>query len=147
MGKKALSKLVIDKKPSRKRGNPNIVEEGKKYRFKKGVPSNPNGRPKGFRTMAKFFRDQLMKPCSKVPIISQIAKELELPLNSTIGQVFALKLIVDAMQGKEGIAKEVINLIDGKVPDVIRNEIINEAKASLDSLTDSQLRKVINNGN
>ncbi len=147
--KKSVKKATKKKTTKKKRGNPNIGKLGEKYRFQKGQSGNPAGRAQGDRTIAKKFRDQLGKKAAKVPAIKKMAEEADLGLDmrtATIGEVFALKLIVDAMNGREGIAKEIINRMDGKVPDVIRNEIIDETKASLDNLTDDQLRRILESG-
>jgi hypothetical protein len=146
--KKAVKKKAVKKKVTKKKkkGNPNIANEGKQYRWKKGDSGNPAGRAQGDRTIAKKFRDQLTRKAATVPAIKAMISEANLGLDlrtATIGEVFALKLIVDAMSGREGIAKEIINRMDGKVPDVIRNEIVDEAKASLDNLTDEQLRRML----
>lgn len=44
-----------------KSNNPNIAEDGKAYRWKKGQSGNPSGRPKS-KTLSDAYRNKLEEP-------------------------------------------------------------------------------------
>jgi hypothetical protein len=135
-------KKTVKKKSTGKKQS--LAELGKPYRWQKGQSGNPNGRPKGQRPVAEQFKKQFDMPATILAPVKKRAEDLGIdPRTATIGDVFALSILADAIEGKDTMAKEVINRIDGKVPDIIKNEIINEAKASLDNLTDEQLRAML----
>lgn len=96
--------MITDKQPenSVKRG-----ENLKPYRWKKGQPSpNPNGRPKG-KTLTEMLRLLLDK-------VGEEARDGE-TYTERIAKVF----VHEALKGKFPFAKEIIDRIDGKVPDRI----------------------------
>lgn len=129
----------------RKRGNPN---------WKKGVTTNPSGlsrsgkpppgKPKGALTITKQLRALFKKPAKLVDPVKEycVSQDWE-PKNLTVGEVFATMMVMRAMQGNATIAHEIFNRIDGKIPDVVRNEIDGDARVSLDNVSDNTLRKIV----
>ena len=100
------------KAPAKRRGNPNIAEAGKPYRFKKG--HKPIGRkPKGAKSLAKVLRDQMEEPAANVSLIEAKAELLDLdPKRTTIGATLALSIIMDAMNGKGQHASIIMDKVD-----------------------------------
>lgn len=135
-------KAKLKKKASKSKAH--IAELGKPYRWKPGQSGNPSGKPKGHRTVAMQFRKQFDLPANILIPVKERAIEIGInPDTATVGDIFALSVIMDAISGKESMVREVINRMDGKVPDIIRSEIIEEAKATLDNLTDEQLKAML----
>lgn len=140
-------KTLKQRKPGSGRpgGNPDLRELGEPYRWKKGQSGNPEGRPKKNQRLGELLRRQLSIPAEEFKPAKRRAKELGLSTkNLTVGDVFALSLLEDGMQGREGLIKEIFNRVDGKEPDIIKGEINgNGFEMSLNNLSDDQLRGMI----
>lgn len=105
--------------------------------WKPGESGNPSGRPKNQFSFAKQFRNSFNKKASEVHTTKERAEELGIdPESITVGELFAMSIISDSMKGRDGIAKEIINRIDGKVPDIV---IPIDETTGLNKLNDEQL--------
>lgn len=122
-------------------GNPKIVELGEPYRWKPGKSGNPAGRPRKGRSLSKLITKQLDIPAQDFVPARKRAKELGLSTRGlTVGDVFALSLLEDGIHGREVLIKEILNRVDGKIPDVIKGEGFNGTEINLSGLSDTQLR-------
>lgn len=86
-----------------KRGNPSIAEHGKATRFKKGQSGNPKGRPKGTGITNRLIR---------------ILEENE----GHVSEALAKAATAAALKGDFRFWKEIIDRVDGKVPDKVQND-------------------------
>jgi hypothetical protein len=129
--------------------NEKLKVSGKRRRppptaWKPGESGNPSGRPKNQFSFAKQFRNQFNKKASEIFTTKERALELGIdPGSITVGELFAASIISDSMKGRDSIAKEIINRIDGKVPDVVLDATTDEG---LSKLTEEQLMQIINSG-
>jgi hypothetical protein len=108
--------------------------------WKPGQSGNPKGRPKNQFSFAKQFRNSFNKKASELEPTKKIAAEHGIdPDTITIGELYAVTMLVDSMRGRDSIAKEIIQRIDGKVPDVIIADVV---PTGLSKLTDEQLKQL-----
>jgi hypothetical protein len=137
---------MAERNAKRRPGNPNVAEAGKPYRWKKGQSGNPNGVKAGYQTMAKRFRNSLDKKASKIPALKARCKELGMCASkSTIGEVLAMSLIVDAIGGGVQSAQEVLNRSDGKIREILGggNGELGSVDVSLANVSEEQLDRTI----
>ena len=90
------------------------------YRFKPGQSGNPGGRPKGRVSMISRVRKHMDTTLAReVPWCVKKAKELGLDLSGgvTVGDVVARALPYYAAKGQGQMMRELLDRIDGKVPD------------------------------
>lgn len=112
--------------------------------WKPGQSGNPLGRPKNDFSFVTQFRHSFTKKASELIPTKKAAESLGInPESITIGELYAVSMLTESMKGRDSIAKEIINRLDGKVPDVILTDIGDEARVSLDNLTGEQLRKML----
>jgi hypothetical protein len=95
-------------------------------RYKPGVCGNPGGRPKGALSLTKLLREALEK--------NTINGEL-IPEGKTAGERLIELAIANASKGNAKYFTEIINRIDGKLPDKVEIR-------DLSKLTDDQLRAI-----
>jgi len=84
--------------------NPENIES---HKFKKGQTGNPNGRPKGSRSLTTILREYMDK---ELEINDPITKKL---VNKRIGDIVNLKLIANAIKGDQQAIKMVFERLDG----------------------------------
>lgn len=141
------------KGPGRGNNNPNLVEDGKPYQWKPGQSGNPSGRPKNYFSPTQQIRNNFNLPANTLKPAIVRAKELGIdPDTCTLGDVFALSVMSDALGGKDNIVKEVLNRTDGRNPEVILSGGIEGVVSSLEAISDDQVnamirREVKQNGN
>ncbi len=113
------------------------------HAWKPGQSGNPSGRPKNQFSFAKQFRNSFTLPADTLATTRERALELGVdPKTITIGELFSLSILSDSMKGRDSIAKEIINRIDGKIPDVIIAEVV---PTGLSKLSDEALQKLAQN--
>jgi hypothetical protein len=108
--------------------------------WKPGQSGNPSGRPKNQFSFAKQFRNSFTKKASELEPTKKIAQELGIdPKTITVGELYAISMLTESMKGRDSIAKEIINRIDGKIPDVVSVDI---TPTGIDKLNDEQLKRL-----
>lgn len=111
--------------------------------WKPGQSGNPSGRPKNQFSFAKQFRNSFTMQADTLKTTNERAIELGVdPASITVGELFALSILSDSMTGRDSIAKEILQRIDGKIPDVVIAEIV---PTGLSKLGDEALRKLAKN--
>lgn len=109
-----------------------------------GVSGNPSGRPKNQFSFVSQFRKLFARPASEVKPMAERAIDLGLdPKEITVGEVYALSLVDTSLSGRDSVAKELINRIDGRVPHVIQGEESVDTKTSLDTISEDQIRQML----
>ena len=84
-----------------KSNNPNIAEDGKAYRWKKGQSGNPSGRPKS-KTLSDAYRNKLEEPVPNDPE------------GRTWAELIAEAQVRDAVRGNVQAAREIADRTEGR---------------------------------
>ena len=92
-----------------KSNNPNIAEDGKAHRWKKGQSGNPSGRPKS-KTLSDAYKHKLEEP---VPNDSQ---------GRTWAELIAEAQVRDAVRGNVQAAREIADRTEGRARQAIEFE-------------------------
>jgi hypothetical protein len=94
--------------------------------FKKGVVTNPNGRPKGARSRSTIVKHWLEAMHKRASSLTGQVEELE------IQDHIVLSLINKALDGDVAAFKELMDSGHGKIPDKTINKNEHEFKSGLD---------------
>lgn len=92
-----------------KSNNPNIAEEGKPHRWKKGQSGNPSGRPKS-KTLSAAYRNKLEEPVPNDPE------------GRTWAELIAEAQVRDAVRGNVQAAREIADRTEGRARQAIEFE-------------------------
>ena len=92
-----------------KSNNPNIAEDGKSHRWKKGQSGNPSGRPKS-KTLSNAYRNKLEEPVPNDPE------------GRTWAELIAEAQVRDAVRGNVQAAREIADRTEGKARQAIEFE-------------------------
>jgi hypothetical protein len=92
-----------------KGNNPNIAEDGKSHRWKKGQSGNPSGRPKS-KTLSDAFKNKLEE---------LVPDDLE---GRTWAELIAVALVRDAVRGNVQAAREIADRTEGRARQAIEFE-------------------------
>jgi len=89
--------------------NPENIE---KHKMKPGETLNPNGRPKGARSMKTILREalELLVEVPNNEMIKQWSKENKLPIK----EVLVLKELSEALKGNDKAKQRVWEYVEGK---------------------------------
>jgi hypothetical protein len=92
-----------------KSNNPNIAEDGKLHRWKKGQSGNPSGRPKS-KILSDAYRSKLKEPVPKDPE------------GRTWAELIAEAQVRDAVRGNVQAAREIADRTEGRARQAIEFE-------------------------
>lgn len=96
------------------------------------------------RSLSKSLKNQLGSKASALIIIRDKARMMGLdPDECTIEEVFTLSMITSAMNGKGKVTQEIMDRVEGKAPDVVRNGANGNNRESLSDLTEEQLERIL----
>lgn len=105
---------------------PKLPPELEARKWKPGQSGNPSGRPKGTGSIAHEIRKIISKPAKDYPTYAALMESLKIPEADretiTVGELVAHAAIKQAVRGKAGALGEVLERVDGKVPQTIRDE-------------------------
>lgn len=99
-----------EKQANKSLGNPNIAEEGKPYQWLPGESGNPKGRPPNIKYISDYLREELQK-------VTDGKTNAELIAEALIGLSKQPN-----MRGYVPAIKELLDRIEGKVPDTHKLE-------------------------
>jgi|SRR5215472_2795907 len=91
-----------------------LVEAGRQFQFPKGKSGNPSGRPS-----TKLLTDALKARLS-MRLPAPTAKRLKLRTTATYSDAVAMALIDEAIRGNVQAAREVMDRVQGKVPQAVQ---------------------------
>jgi hypothetical protein len=112
--------------------NPNIAEEGKPYRWKKGQSGNLSGRPKS-KTLSDAYKHKLEEPVPNDPE------------GRTWAELIAEAQVRDAVRGNVQAAKEIADRTEGRARQAIEFEDKTMAQA-FERMTTEELEAYAQNG-
>jgi hypothetical protein len=92
-----------------KSNNPNIAEDGKSHRWKKGQSGNPSGRPKS-KTLSNAYRNKLEETVPNDPE------------GRTWAELIAEAQVRDAVRGNVQAAREIADRTEGRARQAIEFE-------------------------
>lgn len=115
-----------------KSNNPNIAQDGKPYRWKKGQSGNPSGRPKS-KTLSDAYRNKLEE---SVP---------NDPESRTWAELIAEAQVRDAVRGNVQAAREIADRTEGRARQAIEFEDTAMAKA-FERMTTEELEAYARDG-
>lgn len=115
-----------------KSNNPNIAQDGKPYRWKKGQSGNPSGRPKS-KTLADAYRNKLEEPVPNDPE------------GRTWAELIAEAQVRDAVRGNVQAAREIADRTEGRARQAIEFEDTTMAKA-FERMTTEELEAYARDG-
>jgi len=115
-----------------KSNNPNIAEDGKPYRWKKGKSGNPSGRPKS-KTLSDAYRNKLEEPVPNDPE------------GRTWAELIAEAQVRDAVRGNVQAAREIADRTEGRARQAIEFEDTTMAKA-FERMTTEELEAYARDG-
>lgn len=92
-----------------KSNNPNIAEDGRSHRWKKGQSGNPSGRPKS-KTLSNAYRNKLEEPVPNDPE------------GRTWAELIAEAQVRDAVRGNVQAAREIADRTEGRPRQAIEFE-------------------------
>ncbi|HXR17449.1 MAG TPA: DUF5681 domain-containing protein [Terriglobales bacterium] len=115
-----------------KSNNPNIAEDGKPHRWKKGQSGNPSGRPKS-KTLSDAYRTKLEEPVPNDPEAR------------TWAELIAEAQVRDAVRGNVQAAREIADRTEGRARQAIEFEDTTMAKA-FDRMTTEELEAYARDG-
>jgi Family of unknown function (DUF5681) len=112
--------------------NPNIAQNGKPYRWKKGQSGNPSGRPKS-KILSDAYRRKLGEPVPNDPE------------GRTWAELIAEAQVRDAVRGNVQAAREIADRTDGRARQAIEFEDTTMAKA-FERMTTDELEAYARHG-
>lgn len=115
-----------------KGNNPNIAEDGKAHRRKKGQSGNPSGRPKS-RTLSDAYKYKLEEPVPNDPE------------GRTWAELIAEAQVRDAVRGNVQAAREIADRTEGRPRQAIEFEDTTLAKA-FERMTTEELEAYAKDG-
>src|SRR5271169_1517679 len=115
-----------------KGNNPNIAEDGKAHRWKKGQSGNPSGRPKS-KTLSDAYKNKLEEPVPNDPE------------GRTWAELIAEAQVRDAVRGNVQAAREIADRTEGRARQAIEFEDTTMAKA-FERMTSEELEAYARDG-
>jgi hypothetical protein len=115
-----------------KSNNPNIAQEGKPHRWKKGQSGNPSGRPKS-KTLSEAYRKKLEEPVPNDPE------------GRTWAELIAEAQVRDAVRGNVQAAREIADRTEGRARQAFEFEDTTMAKA-FERMTTEELEAYARDG-
>lgn len=115
-----------------KSNNPNIAQDGKPYRWKKGQSGNPSGRPKS-KTLSDAYRSKLEEPVPNDPE------------ERTWAELIAEAQVRDAVRGNVQAAREIADRTEGRARQAIEFEDTTLNKA-FERMTSEELEAYAQDG-
>jgi hypothetical protein len=115
-----------------KSNNPNITEDGKPHRWKKGKSGNPSGRPKS-KTLSDAYRHKLEEGVPNDPE------------GRTWAELIAEAQVRDAVRGNVQAAREIADRTEGKARQAIEFEDTTLTKA-FERMTHEELEAYARDG-
>ncbi len=98
------------------------------------------------KSLSRSLKNQLGSDAAAITAIKDKAVMLGLnPDECTTGEVLTMSMVVSAIHGKTMLTQEIFDRIEGKAPDIVRNDQTGEIRASLEDLSEEQLERIVKN--